>query len=68
LLNHNISFVKFDETMKNDVMNVGNYGKGFVGLIEVQPCKGLTKTLLDISFSSKYIVSNAPNGPLYIAV
>jgi hypothetical protein len=76
--NHNISFVKASETKKNDAMNVDiddenieineqNPQKGFLVLIETQPFKGRTKKVLDISFSSKDIIRNAPYGPIYIA-
>lgn len=40
--------------------------KCLIALIETQPRKSQTKKPLDIAFSSKYIIRNAPDGPLYI--
>jgi hypothetical protein len=38
-----------------------------IGLVEIEPHKGQTKKPLDIAFSSRDIIKNLPNGPIYIA-
>lgn len=76
---YNFLFVKASETLKNFVMNVHtkhpnpiphittiNPMDEKVGVIDVIPHKGQPKKSLDITFSSKDILTNLPDGPLYM--
>jgi hypothetical protein len=65
--NHNIPLVKASETEKSDVVNLDIDIKEMIGLVEIEPCKAQNKNHFDISFSSRDIIKNLPDVPLYIA-
>jgi hypothetical protein len=48
-------------------MNVDTNIVEMVGLVEIEPHMGQTRNRLDITFSSKYMIRNIVDGPLYIS-